>query len=70
MEIDQNLQITHVFSFSKRLYTFVGMFLDLLPTVLFTVYFYVKNSTSVTLKSDHDTEPDPHWFCSLDPDPH
>ncbi len=60
MEIDQNLQITQVFSFSKRLLFLRRYVFDLLSTVLFTVYFSVKNSTSVTLKSDQGTEPDPH----------
>jgi hypothetical protein len=35
---------------------------------LHNVYFYVKNQPFVTAESDND--PDPHWFGSLDPDPH
>jgi hypothetical protein len=31
--------------------------------------FHVKIQLIVTLKSDLDSDPDPHWFDSLDPDP-
>jgi hypothetical protein len=38
------------------------VFYDLIPT-----YFYVKIQL---FKSDQDSDPDPHWFSSLAPDPH
>jgi hypothetical protein len=80
MEIDRNLQIKLVsLSFIKRLlyfrryryrYPVLVCFLTYSITYLLKVYFSCKNQLFATLKSDQDPGLDPHWFSSLDPDPH
>jgi hypothetical protein len=65
METDQNLQINLVFFRLLYLRTFF-----FLPNTYFKYIFHVTILLFATIKSDQDPDPDPHWFGSLDPDPH
>jgi hypothetical protein len=55
-------------TFQKGCFTFVGMVL----TYSLLYIFMFKIQLFVTIKSDQnpDSDPDPHGFGSLDPDPH
>jgi hypothetical protein len=63
---DQNLHICLVFCLSKRLLYLCRYAFG--PITYLKYIFHVKILLFVTLKSDQDPDPGPHWFGSLDPD--